>query len=156
MIYKTGLFFLGALLSICGCAVIGIIFLLIIFNFVFNRKNNKKSMIWSFIISLLLIGLGIGFLFMGSLDFEVSAYDEEMYETKEMEFDMKNDLLFYDDFNEIEYIESDIKNVKVEYNINKYCEMKPNEYEEGIFFHTDCDNGLKMVKEELRLINKKK
>ena len=30
--------------------------------------------------------------------------------------------------------------------------MKPNEYEEGIFFHTECDNGLKMVKEELRRV----
>ena len=156
MIYKTGLFFIGALLTICGCSVIGIIFLLIILNFVFNRKNNKKSMIWCFIISLILLGFGIGLIFIGSLDFEVSTYDKEIYETKELELDMRNDLLFYDDFNEIEYVEADIKNVKVEYNINKSCEMKPNEYESGIYFHTDCENGLKMVKDELRMINKKK
>ena len=141
LVYKTGAFFIGALLVTLACSIVTIIFLLILLNFIFNRKCNKKSMIWSVIISLIMCGIGCGLLFIGSLDFEVSKYDEEIFETRELTYDMKDNMFFnnYD----IEYVESDIKNVKVEYKINKFCELKQDDGE-GIFFYTNCVNGTKM------------
>ena len=42
LIYKTGLFFIGLLIAILSSSVIGIVLLLLIINFVFNRKNDRK------------------------------------------------------------------------------------------------------------------
>ena len=46
LIDKTGFLFLGLLITILSSIVITVIILLIILNFVFNRKNDKKKMIW--------------------------------------------------------------------------------------------------------------
>ena len=36
-----------------------------------NRKNDKKKMIWSFVISLIMIGIGSGLVLVGALDFHL-------------------------------------------------------------------------------------
>lgn len=48
LITKTGIFFIGVLGAIISSGIVDIVLILIIFNFVFNRKNDKKKMIWSF------------------------------------------------------------------------------------------------------------
>ena len=42
-------------------------------------------MIWSFILSVVMFGIGCGLLFMGSLNFEVSEYDSQIFKTEEFE-----------------------------------------------------------------------
>ena len=69
-IYKTGLFFIGIALSFLSSGIICVIITLLFLNFVFDRKNDKKKIIWSLIISLVAFGIGCGMTCLGFMDFE--------------------------------------------------------------------------------------
>ena len=154
LIAKTGLFFFGILLSILSAIIITIIILLLFLNFIFNRKNDKKKMIWSFIISLITLGIGIGLIINGALDFAIDFDGKSMLETKKLEFAMKEDTFINWDVN---YVEKNIKNIEVEYQINKYCELfEYSRGENGIHLTTTCSNPDKAIKEVLHELNKKK
>ena len=122
LIIKNGLLFIGLLSVILASSAIDIIILLLIFNFVFNRQSDKKKLIWTFIISLILIGIGAGMIFISTLNFEVIDKNEDIFKTGSFEFEM-NDNTFFNIYHDIEYVETDIDNIKVEYKINKYCEI---------------------------------
>lgn len=158
LVYKTGFFFIGIMLAAISFGVIGIIFLLMILNFVFDRNSNKKKMIWSFIISLIGIGIGCGFIFIGSLSFDVMEYDDNTIKTVTKEYDMRDDL-FIHPFNriDIQYIEADNSNVKIDYVINKYCDISlHNDYHNGIREWAYCDNPFKIGREFIKNVNLKK
>ncbi len=155
--YKTGVFFIGLFLLIISSGIITILFMLLMLNFVFNRKNNKKMIIWSFILSLVVFGIGCGLVFNGSLNFEVVDNYEPMLKIETIEHDMKDNLvLFPYSYREIEYIESDINNIKIDYRINKYCTIREDTGDNEITAWTDCKNITKMAKEILKYINDKK
>ena len=154
LIAKTGLFFFGVLLSIISAIIITIIILLLFLNFIFNRKNDKKKMIWSFIISLITLGVGIGLIVNGALDFTFDFEGKSMLETKKLEFAMKEDTFINWD---VTYVEKNIKNIEIEYQINKYCELfEYSRGENGIHLTTTCSNPDKAIKEVLHELNKKK
>lgn len=156
-IYKTGCLFIGLLISILSSSIITIILILIIFNFVFNRKNNKKKMIYSFIISLIVLGIGIGLSFIGAVNFEVIENDDTMLKTEIKEYEMKDDLLI-DIFSNttINYIESDINNIKMQYKLNKYCTVEDEKYNNHIRAWATCSNNPKRIKEFINNFNDKK
>ncbi len=159
LVFKTGLFFWGLLTTIISSIVIITIVLLIILNFVFDRKNNKKKMIWSFIISLAFFGCGIGLILIGTLNFNIMNKNDSMLRIVPVEYDMKENTFFNLYNNDIEYVEVDINNIRVEYEINKYYELYKHNGEEdnsGIYVWTDCTNPLKLVKEFIKNINNKK
>ena len=58
LLYKTGFLFIGLLVTTLSSGFIATLFLLLILNFVFNRKSNKKFMIWGFILGLIAFGIG--------------------------------------------------------------------------------------------------
>ena len=156
LIYKTGLFFIGLLIAILSSSVIGIVLLLLIINFVFNRKNDKKKMIWTFIISLITFGIGCGLTFIGTLSFDISYDSEYMLKPVTREYEMKEDLTILNNYGEIEYIETDNNNVKIEYQINKYCEIDVNNYNNTISSWSYCENPMEIAKEYIKNINNKK
>lgn len=119
---KTGMFFIGLTMAILSVSIIDIVVILLLLNFVFNRKNDKKKMIWTFIISLITIGIGIGLILVGTLNFEYVENDKESLKTEYIELDMKEDLML-DSNSTIEYVESNNSNLKIEYTINKYCDI---------------------------------
>ena len=111
-------------------------------------------MIWSFIISLITLGAGIGLIVNGALDFTVDFEGKSMLETKKIEFAMKDDSFINWD---VKYVEKNIKNIEVEYQINKYCELfQYSRGEKGIHLTTTCSNPDQAVKEVLKELNKKK
>jgi len=157
--YKTGLFFIGLLILFVALSVIVIDCILIILNFVFNRKNDKKKLIWSIIISLISIGFGIGLITIGLLNFNYIENDESLLKTDYIEFDMSNDLFFetYYETNDIQYIKSNIDNIKIEYKINKFCNVEYyNVTSSGIRFISECNNPIKIIKEVIKKFNDKK
>lgn len=157
LIYKTGLFFIGLLISILSTSAITIILILIIFNFVFNRKNDKKKMIWSFIISLIALGIGIGISFIGALNFEVLEDNSEMLKIETKEYEMQDNILFdLYPYKTIGYVESDIDNIKVEYEINKYCRVNDAKNDKYIYAWSTCSNPLKLIREFINNFNNKK
>ncbi len=157
LVYKTGFFFLGLLIAILSQAVIIIIVLLTILNFVFNRKNDKKKMIWSFIISLVVFGCGIGLIFIGTLKFEILDNDRAMLKKETIEYEMQEDTFFNFYYDDIKYVEADIDNIKVEYEINKFCELHSSgeNSNHGIDTFVYCPNPIKLAKEFIRNINNK-
>ena len=156
LLSRTGLFFIGLLISILSASVINIILILLLLNFVFNRKSNKKIMIWSFIISLITVGIGVGLLLIGTLQFKYIENDTESLETKYIEYDMHNKL-FIDNHYNIEYIPSDNTNLKIEYTINKNYEVKVLDYSENIInLWPTCENPIEMIKETIENLNNRK
>ena len=154
--YKTGLFFIGLLLLILFAGIINIIFILLLLNFVFNRKNDKKKIIYTFIVSLIMIGISSGLLLVGALDFEYIENNKDILKTEYIEIDMRNDLMF-DSYLEIEYIESNNENIKIEYTINKYCNINYSNLSNSIVHLWGiCDNPIKLVKEVISNFNNKK
>ena len=160
LIVKTGLFFLGILLVILGSIIVTVIVELILLNFVFNRKNEKKLMIWLFLGSLLLAGVGSGLIFIGSLDFEMSD-GKELLVTKSVDLKMYDNLVISNMIsNDIEFIESKDENVRIEYKLNKYssANYEINDYSKykQLYIYTDHTEIFKMIKEYFNYLNDKK
>ena len=154
---KTGLVFVGLLLAILSAAIINIVVILLSLNFIFNRKNDKKKMIWSFVISLIMIGIGSGLVLVGALDFEYIENDTDILKTEYIEIDMKDDLIFGYHYPEVEYVESNNDNIKIEYTINEYCEINhSNLSDKVIHIWASCENPIKLVKEVISNFNEKK
>ena len=158
LVYKTGLFFIGLLFAFSSSITITVSILLLIFNFVFNRKNNKKAIIWSFIISIIVFGLGCGLVSLGALNFEVSNKDNSIMKTEIKEYPMNNNLtISLNEYNDIEYKEKDINNIEIEYSLIKYCDINDS-IDENNRLHaiTNCNNPTKIVKGVIKEINNKK
>ena len=154
---KTGLVFIGLLLAILSAGIINLVLIFLALNFVFNRKNDKKKMIWSFIISLVMFGVGIGLVIVGALNFEYIENDKSILKTDYMEIDMKDNLIFGYHYPEIEYIESNNENIKIEYTINKYCEINRSDLSDKVIhIWSSCENPMKLVKEVINNFNNKK
>jgi len=157
LIIKTGLVFIGLLLAILSSIIINIVLILLLLNFVFNRKNDKKKIIWSFVISLIIFGIGIGLVIIGALNFEYIENDKELLKTEYMEIDMQDDLIFGYHYPEVEYIESNNNNIKIEYTINKYCKINHSELSNKVIhIWGSCENPIKLVKEVINNFNNKK
>jgi hypothetical protein len=160
LLSKTGFFFIGLLITILASVMITVIILLLIFNIVFSRKNNKKIMIWSFIISLITFGIGCGFIFIGSLSFEIIEHDDSMLQTISKEYEMKDDLVIYSHGEyQIEYVESDNDNIRVEYTLNKYCKLDEHynhDKDNAIRNNVYCDNPIRLGKVFINNVNHKK
>jgi len=157
LIVPTGIFFIGLLISILSSGVINIVLILLLLNFVFNRKNDKKKMIWSFIISLIMFGIGFGLLLVGTLNFEYIENDKNTLKTEYIEFDMKDDLIFGYYIPEVEYIESNNDNIKIEYTINNYCDFDYSiSSEKVVHIWSSCDEPIKLIKELIRNFNDNK
>ena len=158
LVYETGLFFWGIFITMISFSVINIILIVLILNFLCNRKNEKKRLIWSFILSLIMLGIGTGITIFSSLNFKYIKNDTSFFKTNILEFEMKDNLFFeYYTNNEVEYIETNDKNVKIEYTINKFCEITHNEISKsGISIVPSCENPLNIIKEVINAINEKK
>lgn len=157
--YKTGFLFIGLLITILSASVIDIVILLLILNFVFNRKSDKKKIIWGILLSIVGVGIGCGLIFVGTLDFEVVENKDEMLKVETIEHEMNDDLVLYT-YNgvNINYVETDNNNLKIEYSINKICNVNEHITDEGktIIASGNCPNPQKVLKQFIKDINNKK
>ena len=161
LIINSGLFFLGILLGLLGIVGIIVIMILIFSNFVFNRKSNKKGIIWTFISSIFMIGIGAGLLLIGLLDFKIiDNIEDGLLVSKTFEVDMKNNLIIDDYyFDDIQYINEEIDNIRIEYSVNKYCKSSYEVYDDDEFSSLNiisyCDNPIELMKVAIGYINDK-
>ena len=154
---KTGLFFVGLLFAIVSLSLIGIIILLALINFIFNRKSNKKIMIYGFILSIVVFGIGAGLTFLGSLNFDITEMDESMFKTQSFEHTMTANTVIDAHYYDVEYIESDINNIRLEYTANKYCDVyEYTEEDNSISASLECKNPMKMVRAIVKNLGNKK
>lgn len=156
LIIKTGIFFLGLLITILSIAIIDIILILLLLNFVFNRKSDIKKMIYFFVSSLITTGIGIGLILIGTLNFEYIKNDKSMLETNYIDLDMRSDLVIGDTY-DVEYIISDNNNLKIEYSICKYCDINMPDLDNSVLYlWGSCDNPFKLIKAIISEFNDKK
>ena len=157
MLYKTGIFFIGLLLSILSSACMAIIILLLILNFIFNRKSNIKRMIISFIGSLIVLGAGCGLIISGTVNFDVVAPNDNMYKSVKYEYDMRDDFRINNHYNtNIEYKEEERDNIKVEYYLLKYFDVDSHMNDNTLYYYSYSDNPMKIVREVIKNANNKK
>jgi len=155
MFYKTGIFFLGLILASLSSGIITAAVLILILNFVFNRKTEKKAIVLSIVGSIIVFGMSCGLIFRGALNFEVTTNDNSQLEQQTFELAMTDNTFFHD--NNITYIESDIDNIRVEYKLNKYCHLSPvDNNTNGVHLWTNCDKPITMLRETIKSINDKK
>ena len=156
LVWKTGAFFFGLIGACIGVGLVNSVFLIIIINFIFNRKGNRKGLLISFLGGVILFGMSCGLITTGALDFDFVQNDPSLMNTITEEFDMKDDL-FFNTFDQ-NYIETDINNIKIEYRTWKNCEYslnKDSEYGMMLINH-GCDNPMPIVREVLKNLNNKK
>ncbi len=156
LLYKTGILFIGLLITILSIIIITIIILLVNLNYVFNRKNAKKKMIWTFIASLGTLGCGVGLILVGTLNFEL-VYPNNLFKDERIELAMTDDMYLDFGINNIEYVEDNIENIRIEYKINKYCKLSfyRNHANPSLNFWAECSNPLKLTKEIIQNLNNK-
>ena len=133
-----GLFFNGITLAIVGALMFLYILLEFIYNLIFNRTHAYKRIFVMFIISLFLVGSGLGLSFISFSDFEI---DEDIdKEPKTYEIKMSDDLII-EDFDEIDdnkiVIDNNMKDIKLD--VTTYGEMETRLYDHKTVLCDDVD-----------------
>jgi len=115
---KSGLFFIGLLLIGISSTIISLIIIFSLINFIFNRLISKKKLIYTFIISLIVFGIGIGLSFTSFTNFEKIDISNKLVK-KELIIDMNDDIYLV--LENAEYIEEERKDIKIEYSSLDFC-----------------------------------
>jgi len=123
----TGLVFLGALIGLISAIVINLLLIYIICSFLFNKKIKRNLSTLIFIISIIVLSIGIGLTLIGIKDFNIIDTNTKDF-IKEEKVIAMNDNLLIDDYYfylDIEYIENDSNEVKVicKHHKNFNCEI---------------------------------
>lgn len=157
LVAKTGLFFIGLLLSIIASILICVVVLVPIYNFIFNRQINKKRVIYSFIVLLVFLGVGIGISTIGALNFKV--IDESEYKVVNKEYEMKENLVLYPGLGDevITYVETNDNTVKVDYKVTKLSEVQDySDVDNVIRVYVYLNNPVDVVKTIIKNLSNKK
>lgn len=155
---NAGFVFIGSLLLIISIIIINLDILVVLYNFIVNKKNNKSVLVISFILSLMMIGISTGFCMIGIKDFDYkSVLESNKYEITKYEYESSNDIFFlYPD--DEDYIESDIDNIVVEVKHSNNSLVYKYEYEDGqvqIYVNYNDFYFFKLVNDVIEDINKK-
>lgn len=91
LVMKNIMLFVGLLIGLFGCITFNYVILELLYNFIFNRKDNKNKVLLLSIISFIAVGLGLGFTITSCVNFKV---EEKYYEKTSTEFilDMKDNV----------------------------------------------------------------
>ena len=149
LIVKSGLFFGGIFLSGLALGIINILVVLLLLNFIFNRKSNLKIMINVFIGSVVLLGFGLGFTLVSLVGFSDTSLSNNYLKQESIEIPMQDNLYLrtYDN-DSINYQELDIENIRVEYKINEACKVENKVRSNGnLYLKTSCEDKYIIIKE---------
>ena len=145
VIAKSGLVFIGILLLLLGCIFINLIILNLIYNFLRSIKSKTKVMMFVFISSLILFGVGIGLTCLGILDFEYINEDNNPNYIETTEIIKMRDDYYIEHMYNVEFIESsnsDLKIVFVHPDFHKVeCVIEDN----NIWFNDYDVDGIKII-----------
>lgn len=160
-IIKTGLLFIGLLLLLLGINILLGQIIIAIFNFVTNRKNAVKRICIIFISSLILIGIGIGFIVLSLSKFDYYNIDTDKYMKTSQEFDTDKNTVFVDlcewsyNYGTVNYIEDERNNILIEVNHNKHQKIEIEKYNNYIYINnTGMQNiDFKVIRDFINEIN---
>lgn len=153
---KTGLVFVGSLLMIVGAIVINLIILIILYNFIVDKKIKKNILFLLFVSSLVVGGIGCGIFCIGFTDFKVDNYNSD--NSNEVVISWSDDLRICDDYYNITYVESDDKDVRIKYEYSKYYDVEVINHDNNIWFdvYFDYDDNMQIIRDYIEDINDKR
>ena len=156
LIVKSGLFFTGIFSSGLALGIITILGILLLLNFIFNRKSNFKIMINAFIGSVILLGLGLGFVLVSLVGFSDASLSNNLKQ-ESIEILMQDNLYLKTyDKDSISYQELDIDNIRIEYKINKACKIENKVRSNGnLYLKSFCEDKHMIIKELIDSLNNK-
>lgn len=155
---KTGLLFIGTIITITSLIIINIIILIILYHFLISKKNKKNKLAMFFIISLITMGFGIGIISISIPEFSyISNISETDYLKDEITISMEDNLFFKDYYGTIKYQETDIDNIKITYYHSKYYDVIMNTEGDIKYFYSEpISNRMDLTKAYIKDINNKK
>lgn len=156
LIIKTKILFVGILLALLSCISVNIIFLIILINIIINRKNNKKLMLYIFIISLVLCGIGGGFTAIGFTKFDyITDMNLDFYRDDEEIIPMQNNLLVvnYEWLDSLEFIEENRPDLRVVIRHPKSDISKIVVHDNYFHLENQSSSGFEMLKDQINYIN---
>lgn len=156
LIVKSGLFFTGIFSSGLALGIIIILGILLLLNFIFNRKSNFKIMINAFLGSVILLGLGLGFALVSLVGFSDASLSNNLKQ-ESIEILMQDNLYFRTyDKDSISYQELDIDNIRIEYKIDKACKIENKVRSNGnLYLKSFCEDKHMIIKELIDSLNNK-
>lgn len=156
---RTGMMFIGAFFTITSLTIINFIILALCYNFIISKKTNKTRMGILFLISLVICGIGIGLILIGTTNFTYLNETPESYlVTDSYEFDMKENLSInsYYWLRNTKFVEMDIDNVKVELKHINYQDVYYYEDEnETLYIQGEADKITEFIRNVIQDINNK-
>ena len=156
VIAKSGLVFIGILLLLLGCIFINLVILNLIYNFLRSIKSKTKVMMFVFISSLILFGVGVGLTCLGILDFEyINENNNPNYiETTEI-LKMKDDYYIEHMYN-VEFIESSNDDLKLVFVHPDFYSVECIISNDSIWFNDYDVDGIKMINRVIDDFNDRK
>ena len=134
-IMKSGILFAGVFTMLIACIIITILLLIVMFNFIFNRKNKVKTLGISFLVSVIFFGVGIGLLTMSIKNFTyIDDVNNENYIHEVTRYEMTDDLTFYTRYVTVDYVVQDRPDVKLELITTKYNDINISKEGNTIYF----------------------
>lgn len=153
---KTGMTFIGVILVILGSIIINLIILNISYNFIVNKKSKKNFLALSFVISLILLGIGSGLFCIGLTEFEfTNTYNDYIKDEVTIPY---NDNLTICEYYDINYIASDNNNLRIVYEHSKYYDLKIENIDNSIHFdfYSNYSDIMDVIRVYIKDINNKK
>ena len=156
---KTGLLFIGVFIILAASIIINLVILNILYKYIINQKRNTKLLGTSFLVSLIMIGVGTGLSLIGMKDFNfINTLDNSRYIQVEETLEMK-DNSYFRYYGEENFIETNSKDIKIVITHSPFMEYELNQYENGhieLWYHRAYDLGFKEVRTFIDDINNKR
>lgn len=155
LILKSKLHFVGVFLSLWVLIILNIIVLIFLLNLIFNRESKIKLMINSFLASLILLGLGLGFSLVSLVGFSESLTMANYWQTFNIDIPIQDNLFISTPNNEeINFMKIDSDNVRIEYRINAACHVDDKIcLNGGLYLSSSCTNKSMILKEIIASLN---
>ena len=156
---KTGLLFIGVFIILAASIIINLVILNILYKYIINQKRNTKLLGTTFLVSLIMIGVGTGLSLIGMKDFNfINTLDNSRYIQVEETLEMK-DNSYFRYYGEENFIETNSKDIKIVITHSPFMEYELNQYENGhieLWYHRAYDLGFKEVRTFIDDINNKR
>lgn len=156
VIAKSGLVFIGILLLLLGCIFINLVILNLIYNFLRSIKSKTKVMMFVFICSLILFGVGVGLTCLGILNFEYINENNNPNYIETTEILKMKDNYYIEHMYNVEFIESSNDDLKLVFVHPDFYSVECIISNDSIWFNDYDVDGIKMINRVIDDFNDRK
>ena len=155
-IAKSGLVFIGILLLLLGCIFINLVILNLIYNFLRSIKSKTKVMMFVFISSLILFGVGVGLTCLGILNFEYINENNNPNYIETTETIKMSDNYYIEHMYNVEFIESSNDDLKLVFVHPDFYSVECIISYDTIWFNNYDVDGIKIINRVIDDFNDRK